>query len=308
MLPGLAHVKWFSEGDEASTIANLSSTEWLIVAVSIILGIVLMWLVSRLMRPIDEKLDNRFKSLREWVPTIVRYSTAGLIIFNYWHGYLYAPNIEYNDGTLFLLVNAVLILVALMMIFGILTRLGGALLLASFAIGVFVAQDPLQLLDHLEYVGLGLFLMLSVPGKLSVQTKLSDPLDSLSSRSRLASPLLKTFAGISLVILAFSEKLMNMTLSNDFLLEHDWNFLSSFGLSDRNFIIAVAVIEVLIGLTLVLNLAPRLGTLSLLFAMITTAALLGVEEVFGHMFAVAVVAVVWVGPNNNLIKIKKQSS
>lgn len=309
MLTGLAHVKWFSEGSETATIANLTTAEWLVVLGSVVLGIVAMWLVNKLMRPFDMKIDDRFKDFREWVPTVVRYSTALLLIFNFWQGYLFAPNIEHGGGSLYLLINAVLILIALMLLFGILTRLAGSMLLIVFVIGALVANDSIQLLDHLEYFGLGLFLMFSAAGKLSVQTKLSDPLASLSTKDWMATPLLKIFAGVGLVVLAFSEKLMNMTLSNDFLLEHHWNFLSSFGLSDRNFIIAAGIIEILVGLTLVLNLASRLGTLALLSVMIMTAALLGVEEVFGHMFAVAVVVAVWVGPNESLFKLfKKQSS
>lgn len=306
MLSALAHVKWFSEGDETATIANLSTTEWLVVAGFITLGVFIMFLLGKFLRPTNVKLDEKFKNLRDWVPAVVRYSTALLLIFNFWRGYLFAPNISYASGTLYLLISAVLIAVALLLLFGVFTRVAGVGLLVIFFAGLLVANEPMELFDHLEFIGLGLFLMFSGPGKLSVPTQLTDPLEPLSSKDWLASPLLRTFAGLGLIVLAFSEKLMNMTLSNDFLLEYNWNFLSSYGLSDRNFIIAAGIIEVLVGLTLVLNMVPRLGTLALLGVMITTAVLLGVDEIFGHMFAVAVVAAVWVGPNVNLFK--KQSS
>lgn len=304
MIWGLAHVKWFSEDSAGSVLAPLSSTEWLVVVAAIVVGVILMYLVNRLMKPVDKSIDKSLKGWREWVPTVVRYSTALLIVFNFWKGYLFAPNIEYANGTLYLIISAALVLVALLLAFGILTRLSGAILLVMFALGVFVANEPVQLLDHLEYLGIGLYLMFAPTGKLSVHSHLKDPLQALSSKERLATPLLKTFVGLSLVILAFSEKLMNMTLSNDFLLEYNWNFLSSFGVSDRNFIIAAGVMEILVGLTLVLNKASRLGTLALLCIMVVTAVLLGIDEVFGHMFAVAVVAVVFVGPNNNLFDSK----
>ncbi len=302
MLDSLAHVKWFAGDDLGTEIAGLNSSEWLVVVVSIAIGILLMYLVNKLMNPLDLSLDKRMKSLSDWVPTIVRYSTALLIIFNFWKGYLLAPNFDFNDGAVSLLINAVLIAVALLLVFGAYTRTAGAALLILFGLSALILRDPLQLFEHLEYVGLGLFLMLSSSGKFSVQPRLSDPLESLASRSWLATPLLKTFAGLSLVVLAFSEKLANMTLSNEFLLQYNWNFLSSFGVSDRNFIIAAGIIEVLLGLTLILNLASRLGTLALLCVMLATAILLGPEEIFGHMFAVAVVAAVWVGPNESLFK------
>jgi len=309
MLPKLAHVKWFSENNPASAIESLSASEWGIILGVIIAGIILMFLVDKLFRPLDKKLDSNFATLHGWVPTVVRFSTALLLIFNFWKGYLFAPNIIVGNETIFLLMNAVLVAIALLLLFGVFTRLAGLLLLVIFLLGALAALEPFQLTDHLEYIGIGLFLLFSTPGKLSVNTKLRDPLSSLAKHRRLASPFLRTFVGLGLITLAFSEKLLNMTLSNDFLQSNSWNILSSFGVSDRNFIIVVGVIELLLGLTLVLNKAPRLGTLAILCAMIATAVVLGLEEVFGHLFAVGVVAAVWIGPNEGLFRAtKKQAS
>jgi hypothetical protein len=107
--------------------------------------------------------------------------------------------------------------------------------------------------------------------------------------------LLRIFVGFGLMALALSEKLIGVGLSTDFLQHHNWNFLQPIGVSDRLFIIISGITEFVVGLTLVLNIAPRLTTAIVALLMTITAFLLGVDEVFGHLFALSLVAVVWLG-------------
>lgn len=296
-----AHVKWFSEGGGPATLTPLTTTEWVMVAMLVALGVAAMLFVDKLFRPIDHKLDESLRRFREWVPTVVRISTALLVIYNFWKENFFAPNITYSNDFLSVAINALLILVAVMLLFGVYVRTAGAILITTYLVGFMVADDWLQMIDHMEYLAVGLFLVFAGAGAAAVKG-IDDPLEKMKNYKQYAIPSLKTFIGLSLVTLAFSEKLANMTLANDFLLQHHWNFMSALGMSDYNFIIMVGILEVLFGLTLVLNRASRLGTLAVLLTMITTAALLGIEEVFGHMFAVGLVVAVWVGPNEVLFK------
>lgn len=300
MLTSLAHVKWFAGDDSSATVGSLTHTEWGVIVAATVVGVFLMVAIDKLMKPLDSTLDKKFANLRGWIPTAVRYSTAGLIIFNFLYGYLVAPNIAVSSETLHLIVSAMLVGVALLLLLGVYTRAAGLLFLVAFGLATLAAVDPMQLLDHLGYVGIGLFLMFASSGRLSIKTKLSDPLAPLSKNEWLASPLLRTFIGLGLVSLALSEKLLNLTLSSNFLQNNQWNILSSFGIDDRNFIIIIGIVELLIGLTLLLNKAPRLGMLVVLGAMTVAATLLGPEEIFGHLFAIGVAAAVWIGPNENL--------
>lgn len=306
MISALGHVKWFSEDSASLIIPNLSIAEWLIVAFLVALGVALMFLLTKLATKPNKRLDDKFKPLREWAPTVVRWSVATLLIANYWQGYLYASNIGYDASTLASLLNAGLVAVAIMLILGVYTRTAGTVLLVLYTVSFVVINDPVQLLDHIGYVGIGLYLALSNPGKLSIAMKIVDPLSSkIKKFNRLALPFLRTFIGLGFIVLAFSEKLLNMTLANNFLMGHSsWNCLSSFGLNDRNFIIMTAIAEILIGLSLMLNKLPRLSTLVLFITMVVTASLLGIEEVTGHLFAIGLVFAVWVGPNLNL-QLKK---
>jgi uncharacterized membrane protein YphA (DoxX/SURF4 family) len=90
-------------------------------------------------------------------------------------------------------------------------------------------------------------------------------------------------------MLAFSEKLFNVPAAQDFLNQHSWNLASFAGVSDRHFIIIAGSIELLLGLALILHKVPRLIVLVTLVTMTATALALGIEEVYGHLFAVGIV-------------------
>jgi len=123
----------------------------------------------------------------------------------------------------------------------------------------------------------------------------------LGKYNYLATDLLRTFVGVNLVILAFSEKLLNIGPANVCLVEHNnWNFLSGFGLNDRNFIIATAIVEILLGLSLILNKLPRLSITVLFMAMVATTLLLGINEATSHLLVVGLLTAVWIGPNTIL--------
>ncbi len=311
MYYALGHVKWFAEDavSSSSNVLSLSTSEWLVIVASLVIGVGLMLLIAKLLTKPNKFLDDKFKPFREWVPTVVRWSTAALLIAGYWLGHLYASNIDYSPSSLSSLLNVALIVIAVLLLLGAYTQIAGAGLLIIYALSFLVVDAPIELLDHLEYIGLGLFLMLSPTGELSVNKNLVDPLSPVMGKNGyLALPMLKIFSGLTLIILAFSEKLLNMSLVNAFLVNHSsWNFLSSFGLSNRNFIILSAIIVVLIGLSLILNKAARLSTLLLLVTMTITATLLGPLEVTGHLFAVGLVFAVWIGPNEDLKFRKKHS-
>ena len=223
----LAHVKWFSTDSQLETVDSLVLTEWTVVFLVILAGILLMYFVDKIFKPFDKILDDKLSRWRDWVPTVVRYSTAVFLIFNYWNNIFFASNIDYSNDTLYTVVTASLILVALGLIFGVYTRLAGVILLASYVLAFLSTSDPVQLLDHLVYLGIGLFLLYSEAGKLSLANVDFKPLTKLKSNAWLATPLLKTFIGLGLIIMAFSEKLLNLTLANNFLLDHNWNVLSS---------------------------------------------------------------------------------
>lgn len=284
-----AHVKWFVNEDH-STVTPLTNSEWLLVIAGIIVGTLLLVFIHQLLIKygITKKLDNTLGQYDKAIPYIVRYTTGLLFIINAAKGLLFAPNVPTDLHAIAPILSIILATAGVMLIIGLKVRWAAVAILAVYLASLLFIRPPTNILDHIEYVGIGLYLLLFNNKSFLIYIKRKTLQPLLSPES-----LLRIFVGIGLMILALSEKLVGVGLSTDFLQHYHWNFLSELGISDRLFIIISGITEFVVGLTLVLNIAPRLTTAIVALLMTITAILLGVEEVFGHLFALSLVAVVW---------------
>lgn len=292
MLQTFAHVKWFVEQEPAQA-HPLTTAEWAAIAVLVLAGLAVFWWLHRriersgLTRYLDKKL-GRYSRL---IPLIVRYTTGLLLIINAAKGLLFAPNVPVDVVSAGSVMSIVLAVAGVLLLIGWQIRIAALLILAVYATAVLLVRPVVDVLDHFEYLGIGLYLLLFQDAGYLRRLKTVRFSQALRPES-----LLRISVGFGLMILALSEKLVGITYSTHFLNHHSWNFLQAAGLADRNFIIIAGVIEFLVGLTLVFNLAPRLTTAIVASLMVTTAVLLGIDEVFGHLFALSLVAVVWLRP------------
>jgi uncharacterized membrane protein YphA (DoxX/SURF4 family) len=287
----IAHVKWFSESTQGQT-EPLTGYEWFAVGLLLIGAVLIMRLVHKWIEShFSPDIDKRFGKYWIYVTPLVRIVTGLLLILNSAYGYLLAPNLTPNSPVSEF-ITRLLVLLGIVIISGLYTKTAGwvliALYLSSFWIFNFV-----DVIDHLEYVGLGLYLAIAGSGRLSVNQDLKD--ESVASYQR-ASRFMQIFSGLAIISAAFSEKLIGMDLAQNFLNSHNWNIMASVNIDDRLFIILVGLTELLIGLSFVLGWAMRASTLALLTVMLITAGLLGPEEVTGHLFAIALILSVWVHP------------
>lgn len=284
-----AHVKWFVEEGQ-QPVAALTSTEWLLATIGIVAGTVLLLIIHRLLIKLGiiQKLDTTLGKYENAIPFIVRYSTGLLLIINAAMGLLFAPNVPTGVHGIAPLLSIVLAVAGVMLIVGIKIRWAAIAILSVYLSAILSIRPLGDVIDHVEYVGIGLYLLLYGYEPLAVYAKRKGWQQILSPES-----MLRIFVGLGLMALALSEKLVGVGLSADFLQQHSWNFLQEFGVSDRLFILASGITEFVVGLTLVLNIAPRLTTAIVALLMTITAVLLGLEEVSGHLFALSLVAVVW---------------
>ncbi|HSD55906.1 MAG TPA: DoxX family membrane protein [Candidatus Saccharimonadales bacterium] len=286
-----AHVKWFVD-DHLQKVPELTTGEWLFVAFAVLAGVGMLYGAHAFIRKIGitKALDSTVGTLSRYIPYIVRYTTGLLLIINAAKGLLFAPNVP-ADTSPAQLLSIVLALCGVLLIVGFKIRFAAIGILAVYTSALLFLRPFGDIFDHVEYIGIGLYLLLYA----------HKPYLALVARSRmraLCSPesLLRIFVGVGLMSLALTEKLVGIELSANFLQNHDWNFLSFLGISDRWFIIVAGIVELLVGLTLVLNIAPRITTAIVAGLMVVTAILLGLDEVYGHLFALSLVAVVWLQP------------
>jgi len=290
----LSHVKWFNNPTPGH-IEALGWLEWFAVFTIVIAGLFVfrfigIWLAQH---KYTAKCDKKLSFLRPWVPLVVRLSTAALLLVNVTQGYLLAPNVLTNDSTISVAISVLFITASISLLFGVFNKAGVVALLAGYLL-VLSQTDFVNVMDHFEYIAIGGYLWLRGPGKYSVDNYLAGGKLSMPSSRKYSLPVYRIGAGITLVTLALSEKLLNLTIAQDFLNLHSWNLMAFAGISDRYFILIAGAVELLVGIALILNYAPRLLVTVVLGLMAITAVLLGIEEIYGHLFAVGLVAAIWV--------------
>lgn len=294
MLDKLAHVKWFN-GSSVVAEPAFNAVELLVVAVIVIAGLAVFRYIDGFLkkRGIIAMLDKKFKKCRPWAPLIVRLSTAALLITNFAHGFALAPNVELSDSTLSWAISGLFLAASLLIGLGLFTRVGAGLMLVGYLL-VFGHADFVDALDHFEYIAITGYLYLRGPGKYSLDSYLRGGKLAVNKLNRYSLDVHRAGVGIGLVVLALSEKILNVSVAQDFLNRYDWNVMSAVGVSDRYFILVAGAIELLVGVALILNYAPRLLITVVLSLMVITAILLGIDEIYGHLFAVGIVATLWI--------------
>lgn len=288
MLTFFGHVKWFVE--DYQPVSALSNREWLWVVVGVLVATALLFAVHQVLihLGVTRKLDQSLGKFGHAIPYIVRYTTGLLLIINAAKGLLFAPNVPTDAHDIAPLLSVLLAAAGVALIIGFKVRWAAIVILAVYLTALFFIRPFGDIVDHVEYIGIGLYLLLyNYKPYLGLATR------RLWQSVLSPESLLRIFVGIGLMSLALTEKLVGIELSTHFLQLHNWNFLEPVGISDRAFIIISGITEFVVGLTLVLNIAPRLTTAIVAVLMTITAILLGVEEVFGHLFALSLVAVVW---------------
>jgi uncharacterized membrane protein YphA (DoxX/SURF4 family) len=288
----LAHVKWFVE-DPSTKIPEISAGEIVFVFIFVISGLCIAYFVDRFIKQQKSiaEVSDKIQPLRNWMPTIIRLILAIMLAYSSINRTVFAPNlIADNQLSGFLVVLTSLI--SALLLLGLATRASAVALIATF-VAAAINFGPLNLLDHAEIVGLSLFLLIEGPGKWAFDNTLIKSRKYALKYRKHSMRIILVSAGISFASLAFSEKLGDLNLAAAFLNDHNWNFLSFAGVSDRNFILFIGASELAIGLSLIVGLANRAVVMLLLLILITTAVLLGISEVVGHAFAVAVVAAAW---------------
>ncbi len=148
----------------------------------------------------------------------------------------------------------------------------------------------LNLLEHVEFVGIGLYIALARTNNEAIK----------QTYRQWALPVLRVTTGIALITLALQEKLLHPDLGLVFLTDgHDWNFM--YGIvgiewfTNNIFILSAGMSELLFGLLLVLGVLTRITTVALAFFFVSTMFLLGPSELVGHLavFGVALILIVF---------------
>jgi uncharacterized membrane protein YphA (DoxX/SURF4 family) len=259
-----AHEKWFTGARPTNWDQLLAMPQLALVAgaVLVTLGAAALWRVrgQRDFLPGPEAFGAtpsgraRFYS---WVPAILALHVAVPLLVYGLDGDLFSPNNALPGASKYWL-GLLQTTAALSLFYGGMTRLGAALLAVTWLSGIFLlGLEPMM--ENTHYLGFATFFFLAGRGPISIDRLLFPKLEPSENLMVRALPALRVGVGISLVMVAFTEKLANLPLAMQFLKEYPLNFTDALGipLSDETFVLCCGDVELLVGLFILFGLFPR---------------------------------------------------
>lgn len=150
---------------------------------------------------------------------------------------------------IFALVQA---LMGVMYILNFYPRIASIILL-GFCIAIGILNGPLAFAENLILISLAIYFLIK-----------NSPANSrIFNLNKYAVEFVRIGTGVSLIVLAFSEKLMYPELSLAFLQIHDWNFMQPLFLwfNDNLFILSVGFAEIIFGLLFIMGYLTRITTI-----------------------------------------------
>ncbi len=232
---------------------------------------------------------------------VIGIQTAVSLIYMAVQGWLFSPVLPLPTGLGGLALGALVIAVSLSLVTGWFTRLGGGLLIALVGL-TFVLYPLAAALEQLLFVGIGLYFLLLGRGLFPPSGALMQRLDRFwQPYAHYALPAIRIGTGLTILVLAFTEKLLNPALAQAFLHTHPlFNFPQALGLtwfSDDLFIGAAATVEATIGVLLIAGVLPRLVILLMWVPFNIAIPLLPPVELLGHLPILAVMYAIFLqGP------------
>ncbi|AFZ69644.1 hypothetical protein [Deinococcus peraridilitoris] len=226
------------------------------------------------------------------LPLLLAVHVAIPLLINGIHTQLFSPNNDLPPSVLGLVQFSI----ALAFFYGLFTRIAAVVLGALWLLGVLLLGLP-AMLENSLYLGVAAFFFLAGRGPVSVDRVIlpkSVPTDAMMVRAVSA---LRIGTGVSLIVVAFTEKLANAPLATAFIEKFPLNFVSQVGipLPDNVFLAGAGGMELLIGLFLVFNIFTReISAVAWLFFNLTLT-VFDSTELVNHLpfFGVMVVLLMW---------------
>lgn len=284
-----AHVRWFVDSNstvenfQAYSITDLEVLIWIAITLVLIGVSVVLDLMLPNVRIVASKTRHDFIE-------ILRIFTGMSLLLTAYEGAIIAPHlIAYGAfGTKLVFLQAV---IGILLIANRFVR-HAAILLIILHLGLAIQFGILSALEYIITIGIAVFLLIN-----------NLPTAALRERFKPYSvDTLRIFAGVSLITLGLSEKLLGAIMAESFLAAYPWNFLPALGFdffTDRLFVLSAGFIEVVFGIILVLGTTTRLNVLALSVVLLSSNILFIIDgnneaalvEFVGHMPVIGVALV-----------------
>lgn len=284
-MPTLAHALWFTEGEPPYDLAFAVETLSLVAAGSaIVIAIVWRILARWLPRP-ELSFLSFLGRLGPWIPRLLAIHAGVSLLALASRLEYFVPTLRLPDTWWGFGLGVLEGIVGVWLIAGWRVRPAAILLVLAGPLGM-LGYGVMPILERADLLAIGLFLVLLPPDdRRSGGRILVDP-----ERVRTALFALRAVAGMTLILLAYTEKLARPELSLEFLDRFPaFNVLQVVGgwfgveVSDLVFIQFAAGVEILFGLLLISGALPQLTVLAAGIPFNATLFFLGPTELIGHL-------------------------
>ncbi len=313
--PVSAHLRWFVDADSeyADLTYGVNGTNLLIVIGAALFAGVMLWVhhASKGQR-ISNWLERAASVSRLFEWRMVAFLTGVMLIGCAATGVFLAPNIGFEGTALAGLAVVLQVLVGTLLVLQISFTVSGVLVIVVAA-GTLVLVPMGIMVDYVaEFIALALCLILVGPAICPLDRKLAPKIGLNPDRvAHLPVSIIRIGVGLSLVVLAIHNKLLNPGLTVAFLGEYGYNFMPSLGFTeftDLHFAFAAAVAELTFGVLLVFGIATRLTVTCLASFFITTMILLGPVELLGHLPLIGIAVLLILRGGGRLTPLQPESA
>ncbi|MGI8478175.1 MAG: hypothetical protein ACR2OO_17655 [Thermomicrobiales bacterium] len=284
-----AHERWFVPTDEQPP------TDWgrlfsLPVAIALISGLSAVAGLRWLERRLDDPLWPRppfFQRMEPASAAILGVQAAIAMIFAASGLHLFVPNIDLPRNVGGVLVAGLSTLAAFTFITGVMTRTGAVLTIGLVLFG-FAYTSPERVAEQVMFIGIALYLAIVGREVTLYADRGSRARTAAEQRLRpYALPALRICAGLSILVLGCTEKLLNPRLGVLFLERYPrFNVPRDAGfdwMTDRRFVLLIGIVEATAGMTLIAGFLPRVVILGLWIPFNLGIAFLPPQELIGHL-------------------------
>ena len=216
-------------------------------------------------------------------PLIIGVHTAIPLLVDGTHTRLFSPN-NVMTGTPAYLIGVCETFAALSLFYGGLTRVSAVVIALLWFAGFWIV-GPEATFENTLFLGIAAFFFMAGRGPIAVDRLLLPKLEPPARLMRNAVIPLRIGLGISLTVVAFTEKLANQPLALDFLRTHRLNFTAALGLpiSDDLFVLAAGSVELLVGLWILFGIFNREIVIVALLPFNVTLSVFNETELAGHL-------------------------
>lgn len=252
-----AHVKWFVETDKVINSTHglipfygWSSAEVLIWSCIVLAVVFVFSRVDRIVKTPRVLLAFGLKHEKGINRIAQAVLGAFLITVSLLWNVIIVPDLEATGGLLTVLKYAQM-LIGVMYVFNIKPRIA-SVGLALFCFGLIFSNGFITFLENAILLSLALYFFI-------IHAKAGTRVARLN---RWALEFVRIGTGISLITLAFTEKLMYPELSLQFLQEHNWNFMQPLfpWFTDKLFVLSTGFAEIIFGILFIMGYLTRITT------------------------------------------------